>query len=101
MVVVLGNDSGRGFCREGLRFCNRENANHGSKIFVTTMVEGSDKGFSLYQKQEFFSSLSGLRGHNTIKMGGKVRKLFKFSAMDYEASHEDFGTQVWDDENKI
>lgn len=101
VVVVMGNDSGRGFCREGLRFCNRENANHGSKIFVTTMVEGSDKGFSMYQKQEFFSSLSGLRGHNTIKMGGKVRKLFKFSAMDYEAAHEDFGTQVCYDGNRI
>ena len=94
MVVVIGNDSGQGYSREGLRFCNRENGNHGSKIFVTTMVEGSDKSLSLYQKQGLFSSLSGLKGKNCIKMGGKERKLLIFSAMDYEAAHEEFGTQV-------
>ena len=94
VVVVIGNDSGQGYSREGLRFCNRENGNYGSKIFVTTMVEGSDKSLSLYQKQGLFSSLSGLRGKNCIKMGGKERKLLIFSAMDYEAAHEEFGTQV-------
>jgi hypothetical protein len=94
VVLILGNDSGQGYCREGIRFCNRLNANSGSKVFVTTMVQGSDKGLSLYQKQELFSSLSALREVKTIKMGGKVRKLVKFSAMDYEAAHEDFGTQV-------
>ena len=94
VVLVLGNDSGQGYCREGIRFCNREHANAGSKVFVTTMVQGSDKALSLFQKQALFSSLSGLRNIETIQMGRRVRKLIKFSAMDYEAAAEDFGTQV-------
>ena len=84
----------QGFCREGIRFCNRKLANSGAKVFVTSMIEGSDKPLSLFQKQSLFSCLRGLRNVNTITMGGKERKLLKFSAMDYEAAHEDFGTQV-------
>ena len=42
VVVVVGNDSGQGYCREGLRFYNRVNANSGSKVFVTTVMEGTD-----------------------------------------------------------
>ena len=91
---MLGNDSGQGYTREGVRFCNREQANSGSKVFVSTLMEGSDKALSLFQKQALFSSLSGLRDVTTITMGGKERKLIKFSAMDYEAAAEDFGTQV-------
>ena len=94
VVVILGNDSGQGFCREGIRFCNRNQANSGSKVFVTTMVEGSDKPLSLYQKQFLFSSLTGLRNMDTIQMGGRERKLILFSTMDYEAQAEDLGTQV-------
>ena len=94
VVLILGNDSGQGFTREGVRFANREQANSGAKVFVTSLMQGSDKSLSLFQKQELFSCLSGLRGVDTITMGGKERKLFKFSAMDYEAGAEDFGTQV-------
>ena len=86
--------SGQGFSREGVRFGNRLQANSGSKVFVTTLVEGSDKPLSLYQKQYLFSSLTGLRGMNTILMGGKQRKLIKISSMDYEAQAEELGTQV-------
>ena len=94
VVLVMGNDAGAGFSREGVRFCNREKANSGSKVFVTTLVQGSDKPLSLYQKQDLFSSLTGLRSLKTIRMGGKERKLLKFSVMDYEAAAEEFGTQV-------
>ena len=94
VVLILGNDSGQGFTREGVRFANREQANSGAKVFVTSLMQGSDKSLSLFQKQELFSCLSGLRGVDTITIGGKERKLFKFSAMDYEAGAEDFGTQV-------
>ena len=86
--------SGQGFSREGVRFGNRLQANSGSKVFVTTLVEGSDKPLSLYQKQYLFSSHTGLRGMNTIQMGGKQRKLIKISSMDYEAQAEELGTQV-------
>ena len=94
VVMVVGNDSGQGYCREGIRFCNRKNANSGHKVFVTTVMEGSDKALSLFQKQDLFSSLSALKNLTTIKMGGKERTLIKFSSMDYEAAAEDFGTQV-------
>ena len=94
IVLVLGNDSGQGFSREGVRFCNRDQANSGWKVFVTTMMQGSDKALSLFQKQALFSCLSGLRTMRSIHMGGKERRLLKFSAMDYEAGAEDFGTQV-------
>ena len=94
VVLVLGNDSGQGYCREGLRFCNRVNANSGGKVFVTTIMQGTDKSLSLFQKQALFSSLSALRNITTIKMGGKEQKLIKISCMDYEAAAEDFGTQV-------
>ena len=77
-----------------MRFGNRLQANSGSKVFVTTLVEGSDKPLSLYQKQFLFSSLTGLRGMNTIQMGGKQRKLLKISSMDYEAQAEELETQV-------
>ena len=94
VIVCLGNDSGQGYCREGLRFCNRENCNSGSKVFVTAVMQGTDKSLSLFQKQALFSSLSALRNLSTIRMGGKERSLLKFSCMDYEAAHEDVGTQV-------
>ena len=70
------------------------NANSGSKLFVTTIMEGTDKSLSLFQKQAVFSSLSDLRNLTTIRMGGKERTLIKFSCMDYEAAAEDVGTQV-------
>ena len=94
VCLILGNDSGQGFTREGVRFCNRTNGNSGWKIFVTTMMKGSDKSLGLFQKQSLFSSLSGLRNLTSIQMGGKERRLVKFSCMDYEAASEDFGHQV-------
>ena len=94
VVLVLGNDSGQGYCREGLRFCNRVNVNSGGKVFVTTIMQGTDNSMSLFQKQALFSSLSALQNITTIKMGGKEQKLIKISCMDYEAAAEDFGTQV-------
>ena len=95
VVLVVGNDSGQGYCREGIRFCNRKTGNSGSKVFVTTLMEGTDKSLSLFQKQYLFSSLTGLRNLTSIRMGGKERKLIKLSCMDYEAAAEDFGTQVF------
>ena len=92
--VVLGNDSGQGFCREGVRFCTRFQANSGAKVFVSTLVEGSDKQLSLYQKQFLFDSLTGLKNMETIQIGGKERQLIKIAAMDYEAQAEELGTQV-------
>ena len=94
VVIVCGNDSGQGHTREGIRFCNRTSANSGSKVFVTAVMVGTDKSLSLFQKQFLFSSLSALRNLTTIKMGGKERKVIKFSCMDYEAAAEDIGTQV-------
>ena len=47
VIVVVGNDSGQGYTREGIRFCNRPNANSGAKVFVTTVMQGSDKALSL------------------------------------------------------
>ena len=94
VIIVCGNDSGQGFCREGIRFCNRKNANSGGKIFVSAVMQGSDKSLSLFQKQQLFNSLSALRNLSTIQMGGKERALVKFSVMDYEAAAEDVGTQV-------
>ena len=94
VVLVMGNDSGQGYCREAVRFVNRKHGNHGGKMFVTALMQGTDKSLSLFQKQALFSSLSALRNLHTIDMGGKERKLIKISAMDYEAAHEDVGTQV-------
>ena len=94
VVVVLGNDIGQGYCREGLRGCNRKNSNSGSKTFVTALMQGTDKSLSLFQKQALFSSLSVLRTLDTIRMGGRERSIIKLSCMDYEAAHEDVGTQV-------
>ena len=94
VCIILGNDSGQGFTREGVRFCNRSSANSGWKIFVTTMMQGTDKSLGLFQKQSLFSTLSGLRNLTSIQMGGKERRLVKFSCMDYEAASEDFGHQV-------
>ena len=94
VVVILGNDSGQGYCREGLRFVNRKMANSGSKVFVTAVMQGTDKSLSLFQKQAIFSSLSALRNLETIRMGGRERRLIKLSCMDYEAAHEEVGTQV-------
>ena len=93
-VIIVGNDSGQGYTREGLRFVNRKNANAGNKVFVSTVMQGTDKSLSLFQKQAIFSSLSQLRNLKSIKIGGSVRKLVKFSCMDYEAAAEDVGTQV-------
>ena len=64
-------------------------------MFVTTVMEGTDKSLSLFQKQSMFSSLSGLKNLTTIRMGERERKLIKISCMDYEAAAEDFGTQVF------
>ena len=93
-VIVLGNDAGQGFTREGIRFVNRVNANAGSKVFVTTVMVGTDKTLSLFQKQAVFSGLSSLRNLSSIRIGGRERKLVKISCMDYEAAAEDVGTQV-------
>ena len=93
-VIITGNDSGQGYTREGLRFVNRKNANAGNKVFVTTLMLGTDKSLSLFQKQAIFSSLSQLRNLTSIKIGGSERKLVKFSCMDYEAAAEEVGTQV-------
>ena len=94
VLLILGNDSGQGFVREGVRFGNRIQANSGSKVFISTLVEGSDKSLSMYQKQFLFSSLTGLRHINKIFMGGRERKLYKFLCMDYEAAAQEMGTQV-------
>ena len=94
VVLVCGNDSGQGHTREGIRFCNRNAANSGSKVFVTAVMVGTDKSLSLFQKQYLFSSLSALRNLTTIKMGGQERKVCVFTCMDYEAAAEDMGTQV-------
>ena len=94
VVMILGNDSGQGFTREGLRFVNRRNANAGNKVFVSTVMLGTDKSLSLFQKQAVFSSLTQLRNLTSIKIGGRERKLIKFSCMDYEAAAEEVGTQV-------
>ena len=56
-VMIVGNDSGQGYTREGLRFVNRKNANSGNKVFVSTVMLGTDKSLSLFQKQAVFSSL--------------------------------------------
>ena len=93
-VLVCGNDSGQGYCREGVRFVNRINSNSGSKVFITTLMEGSDKSLSLFQKQALFSTLSSLRNLSSIHIGGQVRQLIKISCMDYEAAAEDVGQQV-------
>ena len=94
VILVVGNDSGQGFTREGIRFCNRKSANSGAKVFTSTVMVGSDKSLSSFQKQYIFSSLKGLRLLNSINMGGKERKVIKFSSMDYEAAAQDVGTQV-------
>ena len=93
-VIVCGNDSGQGYCREGIRFVNRINSNAGSKVFITTLMEGSDKSLSLFQKQALFSTLSSLRNLSSINIGGQFRRLLKISCMDYEAAAEDVGQQV-------
>ena len=94
VILVVGNDSGQGFTREGIRFCNRKSANSGAKVFVSTVMIGSDKSLSNFQKQYLFSSLSELKTLRSISMGGKERKVIKFSCMDYEAAAQDVGTQV-------
>ena len=93
-VIILGNDSGQGYTREGIRFVNRSNANAGHKVFVTTVIVGTDKSLSLFQKQAVFSSLSALRNLSSVRIGGRDRKLVKFSCMDYEAAAEEVDTQV-------
>ena len=93
-VIITGNDAGQGFSREAIRFANRVNPNAGSKMFVTTVMVGTDKGLSLWQKQAVFCNLSPLRNTSSIRIGGRVRKLVKFSAMDNEACAEEVGTQV-------
>ena len=93
-VIVVGDDSGVGYCREGFRIVNRVQSNSGSKLFITSLMEGSDKSLSLFQKQALFDSLSPLRNLSSINIGGKVRKLIKISCLDYEAAAESFGQQV-------
>jgi hypothetical protein len=68
-------------------------ANSGGKVFVSTVMVGSDKSLSSFQKQYIFSSLKGLNLLKSINMGGKERKVIKFSSMDYEAAAQDVGTQ--------
>ena len=85
VVLVLGNDSGAGYTREGVRIVNRIHGNARSKVYLTNLMMGSDKGLSCFQKQALFSSLSALRGVSTIKVAGQERKLIKISCMDYEA----------------
>ena len=94
VVVVMGNDSGAGYTREGVRFVNRVNGNAGCKVFVTTLMIGSDKSLSCFQKQALFSSLSALRNLSSIKISGQDRKLLKISCSDYEAAAQEVGTQV-------
>ena len=93
-VCIMGNDAGQGFTREGIRFVNRANANDGSKVFVTTVMVGTDKSLSLFQKQAVFSSLSVFRNLSSVRIGGRHRRLVRISAMDYEAAAEEVGTQV-------
>ena len=84
VVAVIGNDSGQGRTREGLRFVNRPQANSGAKVFVTGMINRSDKGLSLGQKQHIFSQMLSLKNLTTINMGHRERKLILISCMDYE-----------------
>ena len=84
VVLVTGNDAGQGRTREGIRFVNRPQANSGGKVFVTGMINRSDKGLSLGQKQHIFSQLKSLRNLTTINMGHKERRLVLISCMDYE-----------------
>jgi hypothetical protein len=84
VVIVTGNDAGQGRTREGIRFVNRPQANSGGKVFVTGMINRSDKGLSLGQKQHIFSQLKTLRNLTTINMGHKERRLIVISCMDYE-----------------
>ena len=89
---VLRDCVGAGYTREGVRFVNRVNGNAGCKVFVTTLMFGSDKSLSCFQKQALFSSLSALRNLSSIKISGQDRKLLKISCSDYEAAAQEVGT---------
>ena len=73
---------------------NRNNSNSGTKTFVTTLLNQSDKGLSLHQKQNIFGdSFSQLSQLTTLNIGGRERDLLVFMTGDWEAGAERFGGQ--------
>ena len=82
------------FFRECLRFVNRKNSNSGAKTFITTLLNRSDKGLSLHQKQNIFAnSFPMLRYLTQLEVNGMNKSLVTFQTGDWEAGADRFGGQ--------
>ena len=77
-----------------MRFLNRQNSNSGGKTFITTLLNRTDKGLSLHQKQSIFeNSFSQLRNLSSLKYFESEKSVVTFMTGDWEAGAERFGGQ--------